>query len=869
MLTPLRATLVATIALVVPIPLVALRGCRAERRCDRDRDGAIEGKQAPDTERRDIGMRARQTSTRSMVKFHILLIALLLVPALALAQDEVDTARTTVESRGNVFTTEGREFWVVFQKNFRDYQVNERTQAQEPAAELELELFITSSKNTKVRIDIPGIGFHVERPLRAGRVINVQIDSAAQLRSSEKVEQLGVHIVSDEPVAVYGLNRRFQTTDTYLAHPVNVLGKLYRVMGYRWLQNDLLSQFAVVATQPETRVRIIPSVATNGGGAGLPPKPAGVPFEVVLNRGEAYQVIPKYDPNGTSDLTGTIIDADKPIAVFSGHNCAYVPDIQTKACNLLVEQLPSVQSWGRQFFVGTLAGRSSAVFRVLASVDNTQVFENGRLVATLQAGQFYENRDQRQHTLITATEPVLVAQYSKGFDNGDNVGDPMMIVVAPTEQFLSAYRFATPVRGSWHHYINLIAPTNTLEQLRLDGARVELRKFRPFNLTRYSIGQIEVAYGTHTIEGSEPFGLYSYGFGYDESAYDAYGNGGGQSMEIVVELPDTMAPTIDARLDRAAATITAIARDDRVNDKGLDEVVPVDYENLTISNIEFEKGSPIVPINLMQQDPRANSYALFRLRDRAGNTSYQTICVKYDELGDSTSIRILPNGMSCDFAPKITFAGLLSYAVLDNDVTIPAGSQPLGNEVELKAAPGKPSYGIHASAELGWRQNIVLVGRLGLDFRNADAFGYPDSLSAAAGGRLASEEFHLERSSTLLTLGAGADYFVLDRRMYLFGMLNFSLPVATSERLTRTILNPGNFVYENGQGTLTDYDGSGPSGLALVVTPEIGVGGSIDLRSGWRVFGELGGGYGLTTISPDRDWIVRYLFGRIGAKFKL
>lgn len=800
------------------------------------------------------------------MKLASLLLALVALISVAHAQPEdADTTRTT--PRGSVFTTEGHEFWVVFQRNFRDFVTDERTQAQTPAAELNLELFVTSSRNTKVRVEIPGIGFRVERSLRANRVINIQIDTAAQLRSSEVVEQLGVHIIADEPVAVYGLNHRYQTTDTYLAHPVNVLGKYYRAIGYRWLQNDLLSQVAIVATQPDTKVRITPSVATAGLDVNPPvPKPAGVPFEVTLERGEAYQVMPKYNPNGTSDLTGTIIESDKPIAVFSGHNCAYVPNMQTKACNLLVEQLPSVQSWGKQFFVGTLAGRSSAVFRVLASVDNTQVFENGKLASTLQAGEFYENMEQREHTLITSSAPVLVAQYSKGFDNGDNVGDPMMIVVSPTEQFLSSYRFATPVRGSWHHYINMIAPTHTLLALRLDGQKIDQRKFKAFGISRYSIGQIEVPYGTHTIDGPEPFGLYSYGFGFDEAAYDAYGNGGGQSMEIVVEEPDTMAPTLDAHFERSTLTITAFARDDRINDKGLEEVVPIDYENLSIGVIDFQRGSPIVPIKLDPQDAASNAYVLFRLRDRAGNVSYHTICVKYDENGDSIAVQVLPNGASCEFAPKVTLAGLLKYSVLDNDVTIPVASEPINNPVRLTGIPGKPSLGLHASAEIGYKPNLFLVGRAGFDFWNGDASGVSDS---TPDGSIAVEEYLLEHSAVLFTIGGGAQYFFVPRSAYAFAMLNFSVPLSTSETLTKTILSPTSSVYENTLGSMTTYEGGGPNGLALSIVPEIGIGGVVDLRGGLRVFGELGYGHGLTSISPDRDWGLSYFFGRMGVKFKL
>ena len=208
-----------------------------------------------------------------------------------------------------------------------------------------------------------------------------------------------------------------------------------------------------------------------------------------------------------------------------------MPDAKTKACNLLVEQLPPLNSWGTQFFVGTLAGRSSSALRVVAREDSTHVFENNRLVATLGAGQYYDNKSQTASTFVKSDRPVLVAQYSKGFDNGDNVGDPMMIIVAPTEQFLASYRFATPVRGSWHHYINVIVPTSTIPQLRLDERTLDPTQFKPFGLSLYSIGQIEVPYGTHVISGAQPFGLYSYGFGYDDASYDAYGNGGGGDGE--------------------------------------------------------------------------------------------------------------------------------------------------------------------------------------------------------------------------------------------------------------------------------------------------------------------------------------------------
>jgi hypothetical protein len=759
-------------------------------------------------------------------------------------------------------TTEGREFWVVFQKNFRDFVTDAQTQARRPAEPLQLELFITSSKTASGSIEIRGLGFRKTFTVAAGKVYNVAIDTAAQLRSSEKVEDLAVHIVADQPIAVYGLNRRYQTTDTYLAYPINVLGTTYRAMGYRWLENDLLSQFAVIATRDSTRIRITPTVTTQGR------RPAGVPFEIRLNRGEVYQVVPRYDPNSEADLTGSLIEADQPVAVFSGHNCAYVPDLKTKACNLLVEQMPPLNSWGRQFFVGTLAGRSSAALKILAQKDSTHVFENNRLVATLRAGEFYENKNQTQHTMVTSDEPVLVAQFSKGFDNGDNVGDPMMIIVAPTEQFLSSYRFATPVRGSWHHYINVIVPTSTLSRLMLDEKPVNPTLFKPFGLSLYSIGQIEVSYGTHIISGPEPFGLYSYGFGYDDASYDAYGNGGGQSMEKVVQLPDTIPPALNATLKKATGTISAIVRDDRLNDQGVDEINLLDDDNVAVTVPDFEKGVPQVQVSVRILEAKQNAYAQFRLRDKAGNSSFYTICAKYDEQGDSIRLTVLTGGRSCDFSRDRSIGALLKYSVLDNMVTIPAGSQPLGNTVPLIGSPGASVWGIAGYFEVPYAKRFFITGRAGFDIWKGDAFGY-DSLQQASDGKPIVEEFQLHRKTVLLTLSPGMEWYFSEKKAYLFGIMNIAFPIYTSETFTRTILSPANYLYAGGEGTHTDYEGNGPAGTAIIFTPELGIGASVDIHRGWRIFGELGGAYSLTSLANDRDWMVRYLFARLGAKVRL
>ncbi|HYF03338.1 MAG TPA: IgGFc-binding protein, partial [Patescibacteria group bacterium] len=360
------------------------------------------------------------------------------------------------QTRTVVKNQEGTEFWLCFQKNYRDNNPKDQSDP------LNLELFITGNNDANVTVEIEGLGFKREFLVRLGTVYNLKIDPRAQISSEERPERLAVHVTSDVPVSVYGLNHRFQTTDTYLGLPVSVLGTSYRAVSYRKLAGDLLSQIAVIATEDSTEVTITPTSATSGM------KAANRPFKVNLRKGDVYQIVARFDPLTISELTGTLVTANKKIAVFSGHNCAYVPS-RVDACNHLIEQLPPVSSWGKHFYVGQFKDRSRYTLRVVASEPKTKIFEDTRLVAVLNAGEFYENTNARTHMQITADNPVLVAQYSQGFRNGDSVGDPMMLLISPSQQYVHEYRFATPISGQWRHYVNVFVPTDYIDSLTLNG----------------------------------------------------------------------------------------------------------------------------------------------------------------------------------------------------------------------------------------------------------------------------------------------------------------------------------------------------------------------------------------------------------------
>jgi hypothetical protein len=321
------------------------------------------------------------------------------------------------------------------------------------------------------------------------------------------------------------------TTDAYLGLPTDILGTEYIVLGYKntsatrsdgSIAEVVGSQFVIVAPQNGTQVTITPSVTTGS-------RPAGVPYTIALNQGQAYQ-LSNIGPTG-SDLSGSIITANQPIAVFGGHRCTFIPG-GFFACDHVVEQLPPTQTWGKAFVTMPLATRLNGdTFRILASTNGTNLNINGSIVATLNRGELHEQIiDGPAH--ITATEPVLVAQYSNSEDYDGVISDPFMMLIPPFEQFLGSYTISTPASGFDQNFINIVAPNAAVGQITLDGTAIASGDFVAIGSSGFSGAQVPIALGSHHLESNFPFGAFVYGF--DE--FDSYGYPGGASLAPVVNV---------------------------------------------------------------------------------------------------------------------------------------------------------------------------------------------------------------------------------------------------------------------------------------------------------------------------------------------
>lgn len=406
-----------------------------------------------------------------------------------------------------IATNMGTDFWVAFPPN---------------NGTAEISLFISSDVPTSGNLisDFPG----VNQPFTVAPGIVTQIVLPAGIVQSAGIENKGVKVSTTDPVAVYGLNRKLATTDAYMALPVTSLGMDYRLLTYIASYLNMASFLSVVATQDGTTVSIFN-------------RQTGNTSEVFLDEGQTYLVTASAIGG---DLTGSTVSSNFPVTVLGAVKATTIPDISCTAADHIIEQMMPLESWGREFVTVPTAGRdgSGDLFRVLANLAGTQVSVNGSVVAILGAGDFYQ-AILTGYNQISATEPVMVAQYAKGMTcSGGATGDPFMMIIPPREQFLTQYTVTT-VSGFASHWVNVVASELSLGAIYENGILIPASAFTPIGSSGFYGAQRSITEGSHVYTSATPFGTFVYGW----NTADSYGYAGGMSLSPVATVTNvTLAP---------------------------------------------------------------------------------------------------------------------------------------------------------------------------------------------------------------------------------------------------------------------------------------------------------------------------------------
>lgn len=432
-------------------------------------------------------------------------------------------------------STEGKEFWFGFMEGRNDngnvHYIEITVTAREAT---NFQVFI--GKSTTPLPNIPNF-------VNANGSIQITIPlDLAEARGSETIQEKGIYLVAENPVNVYALNWDRNSADVAVIYPVPSLGKEYFAMCYtpnvdNRPAHGRNSEFLIVASEDNTKVNITPSVVTDGG------RPAGISFPITLNKGEVYQVQSLNQRNlpGQGDLTGSYIESDKPVAVYSGNFSTTVPaESNMSGYDHLYEQMPPVQTWGREYYAVPLLTRQADRYRVMASEDNTSVQIGTRTPIVIDRGRHYEFiLNNNEPSRIFADKPILVAQFSQSnrtdeyYTGGD--GDPFMIILSSVSQSKNDVTFvaynSSQIRD---YYVNIVTLTSEKDNIYLDGEPLG-SFFKPFPGTNYSYTQHGFYSGRHTLINSNPdrgFLAYVYGYG----GYESYGYGVGFNLDLILDL---------------------------------------------------------------------------------------------------------------------------------------------------------------------------------------------------------------------------------------------------------------------------------------------------------------------------------------------
>ena len=525
-------------------------------------------------------------------------VLLLLAPTLASAQ--------TLDNKG-------RNFIMGFLPNFD--------------AENTVEVHLTADTATEVTVQYPvnGPTFDETVMVTPGdiTIVEIPVDASELWRTNQTTPfNNAVRAFADEEFVVYMVNRRPFSSDAALALPVDVLNTDYYAQTYIPVNQG--AEFVVVAAFDDTDVTVTPTAALQSG------EPAGTPISFTLDRGEGWFAI------SATDLSGSRIEASKPVTLTNGNRCTNVPP-GTTFCDHIFEVAQPLASWGTRAFAPPLPNRpEGSVYRVLAADDNTTVLQNGSSVATIDAGEFYDSGIVAGAVVFESDDeekPIFVTQFMTGSSRPgtSGIGDPAMGNMTPSEQYLAAYTFSTPGDDQFaQHFLSVIAENDDVAdgEVSLDGAAIPAGQFTAITGTSFSYAVVQIDEGTHTTSSRGVHGITVEGYNDD----DSYLYPGGARFNFINQGEDLAAPNCDGSLDGmtffgSAEDLQATSPD---NTGIFFVVLSDDSENLVLDVDEFDPGAETVSYRVTLDDMSTSGSGTVIVTDGAGNTCSQSVTILVD-----------------------------------------------------------------------------------------------------------------------------------------------------------------------------------------------------------------------------------------------
>ncbi|XP_046579177.1 serine-rich adhesin for platelets-like [Haliotis rubra] len=350
------------------------------------------------------------------------------------------------------------------------------------AAVTDADVTVTNSLyNINTTVTIPG---------GESRTITVTKDIA--LAALLVIEKRGVLVQATTDVSVYAFNFGGYSSYSFNVLPAASLGTRHYLASFGYVKNADIPTFGVVATENNTvvsfkfRLTLDGDCGTMDGDA----LKDGYVYNITLDEHDVFEA------SCTGDFTGTMVLSSKPLGVVSGHLGSFVP-VNVGGRDTFAEMIPSRDMFGQRYVLHGPGRDREAVFRILATEDETNITTSEDTVHVLMEGTFWEIDLKLNKTLcIYASSPVMVLMYGKGASGGpSNLGDPFLIVVPPVERFTEGFTTDLSVFDgtNFDTHVTVVTKTSYAKTLAADYDTDEVPS------CRYSVARAPVTAGTLTI----------------------------------------------------------------------------------------------------------------------------------------------------------------------------------------------------------------------------------------------------------------------------------------------------------------------------------------------------------------------------------
>lgn len=339
---------------------------------------------------------------------------------------------------------------------------------------------------------------------------------------------------NDGPIGCYSFSN-----DASILLPATALTGSYRVAAIDDAGGAAF--LAITGTQDGTtvQVQLAPGASIHSGG---PVTASGGIVNISLDAGDVAQLA----SDGSSDLGGSLVGADKPVQAIVGASCATIaPDDAT--CDHLEESLLPAETLGRRYLVsaptGPLGQPSPYGIRIFGNVDGTTLSYPSATPpgapATIDAGEVADLGIVNGDFEIVGDHEIAVSTFlpsaivSNPSDTFISHGDPAQSQAVAVEQYRTSYVFLAPDDYDVS-FVDVIAPSGTpvtLDGDPLPGSASPLGN-SGFEVKRVRLGAGDA--GGHNISADEPIGVQVVGYG----AYTSYQYPAGMHLTPIAPPPD-------------------------------------------------------------------------------------------------------------------------------------------------------------------------------------------------------------------------------------------------------------------------------------------------------------------------------------------